>query len=230
MAFATTRWSLVAAAGKDARGALADLVAVYWYPLYAFARRRGADPDRAADLVQGFFAALIEKQFLLAADPARGRFRTFLLTAFQRHAAKEHARATAKKRGGGRRRLSLDLEAGEARYRLEPADTTTPERLYERRWALALLEKVLGDLEADYGRAGKTDLFCELRPFLVAGTPEATREAAALRLGLAPAAFRVALHRLRRRYRRRLEAEVLETLARPEDLADEIRCLMEAVG
>jgi RNA polymerase sigma-70 factor (ECF subfamily) len=186
--------------------------------------------ESAQDLVQGFFAALIEKHFLLAADPERGRFRTFLLTAFKRYAAKEHEKAKAQKRGGDRVRLSLDFEVGERRYHAEPVDDVTPERLYERRWAVALLEKVLGDLQQEYGSRGKSALFVELRPFLVAGTPTASKAEAAARLGLSPEALRVALHRLRRRYRALLEGAILETLTDPADVTDEIRRLMEALG
>lgn len=230
MAFATTRWSLIVQAGHDAPSALSDLIGIYWYPLYAFARRRGAGPEDAQDLVQGFFAALIEKQFLLAADPDRGRFRTFLLTAFKRHAAKEHEKATAKKRGGGRTKLSLDFEDGERRYAHEPVDDTLPERLYERRWAVVLLEKVLRDLEQDYGARDQALLFAELRPFLVAGTPTADRSDVAERLGLSNETLRVALHRLRKRYRALLEAAVLETLTDTGELEGEIRDLMAALA
>ena len=230
MAFATTRWSLVVEAGRDARPALSDLVAIYWYPLYAFARRRGAGVEDAQDLVQGFFAALIEKHFLLAADPERGRFRTFLLTAFKRYAAKEHEKAQAKKRGGDRVHLPLDFTTGEQRYRLEPADDATPERLYERRWALTLLEKVMSDLQADYGRRNESAQFTELRPFLTPGPDAEARQAAAGRLGLTDEAFRVALHRLRRRYRSRLEAEIRETVEGPAEVDGEIRDLMAALA
>ena len=230
MAFATTRWSLIVEAGQDAPSALSDLITIYWYPLYAFARRRGSRADEAQDLVQGFFAALIEKRFLQSADPERGRFRTFLLTAFKRYAAKEYEKSSAQKRGGDRVKLSLDFAVGEERYRLEPADDTTPERLYERRWALALLEKVLGDLEREYGRRDKSELFRELRPFLVAGTPDCAKTDVTERLGLTPEAFRVALHRMRKRYRVLLEAEILETLTNPAEMGDEIRHLMQALA
>ena len=229
MAFATTRWSLVIEAGRDAGSALADLVATYWYPLYAFARRRGTGADEAQDLVQGFFAALIEKRFLLAADPERGRFRTFLLTAFKRYAATEWERRRAHKRGGDRLHVSLDFEAGEARYRLEPTDDLTPERLYARRFALTLLQRVMDDLRREYGRREESERFEELCPYLPGGPP-GDRAAAAARLGLTPEAFRVALHRLRGRYRRHLEAAIRETVADPADVAAEIRDLLDALA
>lgn len=230
MAFATTRWSLVVEAGRDAESALAELVAAYWYPLYAFARHRGAKAEESQDLVQGFFTALIEKRFLHAADPARGRFRTFLLTAFKRFAAKEWEKAHAKKRGGDVTTIPLDFDEGEARYRLEPADDVTPERLYERRWALTLLQHVMDDLRADYGRREQSALFEELRPFLTARAAAEARAAVAERLGLTPEAFRVALHRLRQRYGRHLEAAIRETVVDPADVAAEIRDLMEALA
>ena len=145
--FATTRWSLIAAAGQgsspEAHEALATLCRVYWYPLYAYARRRLPSAEDAQDLTQEFFARLLEKDYLQAADPQRGKFRSFLLTAFKRFLAKEQDRASAQKRGGGRSPLSLDFQAGERQYQLEPTDHATPERLYERRWALTLLDQVL---------------------------------------------------------------------------------------
>ena len=230
MGFATTRWSLVVQAGRDAGQALGELIEGYWYPLYAYARRYGLDAATAADRVQGFFAALIEKDFLLAADPARGRFRTFLLTAFKRHAAKEDEKAAARKRGGDRRKLSLDFEDGEARYQLEPFHDLTPERLFERRFALELLDRVMKGLGAEYAEREQSDLLEALRPFLVRSvSPEAKAEAAE-RLGMTKTALRVALHRLRSRYRMRLEAEIRETVSDPAEVEDEIHRLMDAVS
>jgi RNA polymerase sigma-70 factor (ECF subfamily) len=188
------------------------------------------DFHTAQDVVQGFFAALIEKRFLDAADPERGRFRTFLLTAFKRYASKERVKEQAKKRGGDRVQLSLDFEAGEERYRLEPQDEMTPERLYERGWALALLEKVLRCLEREYGARDDAASFAELRVFLVPGVDADAKVRAAERLGLTQQAFRVALHRLRKRYRQRIEAEILETVAGPEEVTGEIQHLMEALS
>src|SRR5688572_19911422 len=142
--FHTTHWSLVVAAanpsGQESKTALADLCQAYWYPLYAFLRRRGNSTEDAADLTQGFFATLLEKGYLADADPDRGRFRSFLLTAVARFATKEHDRAAALKRGGGQRHLSLDFGEGERRYQREPADNWSPERIFERRWALTLLD------------------------------------------------------------------------------------------
>src|SRR5205823_135798 len=148
--FATTRWSMVLAAGKgespDAGAALASLCQTYWYPLYAFVRRLGHQPADAQDLTQEFFARLLEKQYLRAADPERGRFRSFLLSAVKHFLSKERDRATARKRGGGRKELPLDFEAGESRYSLEPTHEVTAEKIYERRWALTLLDQVFARL------------------------------------------------------------------------------------
>jgi RNA polymerase sigma-70 factor (ECF subfamily) len=225
--FATTRWSVVvAAAGSDpakARAALSDLAAVYWYPLYADARRRGAASADAADLVQGFFAALLEKDWVAAADPGRGRFRAFLLTAFRRFAGHERERERAQKRGGGAV-LSLDVAAAESRLSIEPADTRTPEREFERRFAFALLARVLERVRAE--RPGDVDLL----PF-VGGPGEAKpyAEIAAAR-GTTEGAVKVAVHRLRERWRSAVRAEVRETVADEADVDDEIRCLMDVVA
>ncbi len=228
--FRTTRWSLVVAAGaaegSGGRAALETLCRDSWFPLYAFARRGGAAPADAADLVQGFFADLLEREGIAAADPERGRFRTFLLAAFRHHASKEREKARAAKRGGGAV-LSLDFADGESRYLAEPVDDRTPERIYERRWALALLDRVLGDLEADYA-GDRAPLFRTLRPWLAGGDPPSHAEAAAA-LGLSEGAVKVALHRLRRRYRDLLRAAIAETVATPEEVEDEIRHLLGAV-
>ncbi len=232
MAFRTTRWSLVVAAGKRSPSALAVLLEAYWYPLYAFARRSGHDEHASADLVQGFFAVLLEKDYLRDADRERGRFRTFLLTSFRHHASKERARATAKKRGGGRTILSLDLPVGEERYRREargPAED--PERLYERKWALEVLERAEQRVAAEHARPDRRALLDALRPFLAGGaSAPAARQEAADRVGLSPAAFRVALHRLRGSMRDALRREIADTVADPREVDDEIRHLMEVVG
>src|SRR5262249_24764402 len=164
--FASTRWSLVLAAGQrgspESEEALATLCAVYWYPLYAYARRQLARVEDAQDLTQAFFAQLLEKAYLQAADPGRGKFRSFLLTAFKHFLTKERDRAHAQKRGGDRRFVPLDFEAGERRYTFEPTDYSTPETLYERRWALTLLEQTLARLRQEYAGAGEEVLFDSL--------------------------------------------------------------------
>jgi RNA polymerase sigma-70 factor (ECF subfamily) len=226
--FATTRWSIVVRAGgptgPDARAALETLCATYWYPLYAYARRRGQARHGAEDLVQGFFATLLERGSVAAADPQRGRFRAFLLTAFQRFAANEHERAAARKRGGGAKTLSIDFDDGESRFATEPSHDMTPEREFERRFALALLARVLARVKRD--RPGDADLLA-----YVGGTGEARpyAEIAAAR-GSTEDAVKVAVHRLRGRYRDCLRAEIRETVAADADVDDEIRHLLEVVG
>jgi RNA polymerase sigma-70 factor (ECF subfamily) len=189
----------VVAAGKpdtdNAKSALATLCETYWYPVYRFVRRRGYSADDAQDCTQEFFAALLEKDYVRAADRERGRFRTVLLTAVSRFLSKQKDRTRATKRGGGRRILSIDLKAGEGRYQLEPVDRWTPELIYERSWALALLERVLARLGGRYAEQGKSELFNRLKPFLaVAGLP-ATNACLASELNLSEGALKVAIHR-----------------------------------
>jgi RNA polymerase sigma factor (sigma-70 family) len=231
--FATTRWSLVVAAGAtggspEAREALETLCGACWFPLYAFARRTGAAREEAEDLVQGFFALLLEKGWLRQADRERGRFRTFLLAAFRHHAAHERDRGRAQKRGGGARLLSLDFAAGETRYLSEPAVDETPERLYERRWALALLDRALEGLRASYA-GDRAAVFEALRPHLTGGEPPSLAETGAA-IGLSEGATKVALHRLRRRYRDVLRATIAETVADPGEVDDEIHHLLAALA
>lgn len=232
-AFHTTRWSLVVAAGaepsEDARRALATLCRQYWYPLYAFTRRQGTPEHEAQDQTQDFFATLLEKGYLGAADRERGRFRTFLLTAFRRHVSKLRERAGAKKRGGDRTVLSLDFEAGEQRYRNEPVDDLTPERVFERRWVLTLLSWVLARLRDECAGEGKLALFDAARPFLGSGGPVPSHRELAERLHMTPGAVKVAVHRLRVRYRELLRAEIAQTVESDDDVDDEIRHLMTAL-
>ena len=203
---------------------MAELCRIYWYPLYAFIRRRGHGAQDAEDLTQEFFARLLDKHFLAAADREKGRFRTFLLVAVKRFLANEYDRAQAQKRAGGQRIVPLDGLEPEARYHLEPADTMTPERLFEQQWALTLLEQVLARLQAEMTAAGKAALFESMKGHL-AGTREETYAATAARLGLSEGAVKVAVHRLRRRYRDLLQEEIAHTVAGPEDIEEEIRYL-----
>jgi RNA polymerase sigma factor (sigma-70 family) len=233
--FHTTHWSVVLAArGEDtavSRDALSQLCGTYWYPLYAYARRRGLRTEEAEDGVQGFFASFLQKGWAGAADPERGRFRTWLLTAFRRHLGHERDRARAVKRGGDRTILRLDFDDGERRYSLEPAHVDTPERLFDRRWALTVLDRALAGLREEMRRAGREDRLDALRSFLpgAAEEPIAHREAAE-RLGITENAAKVAVHRLRTRYRDRLRAEIAETVARPEDVDPEIQDLLRALA
>ncbi len=231
--FATTRWSIVVAAGAAAdtegRAALESLCRSYWYPLYAFERRGGTPAADAQDLVQGFFAELLEKDYLRQADRERGRFRTFLLAAFRHFASKEREKARALKRGGGRKALPLDFEDGESRYLLEPADERTPERIYERRWALTLLDETLDRLRTEHDVAGRADLFEALRGTLSGGETAPYADLGA-RLGMSEGAVKVAVHRLRKRYREVLRSLIAETVAEPGDVDDEIRHLLDALA
>jgi RNA polymerase sigma-70 factor (ECF subfamily) len=231
--FRTTQWSVVVAAGaRDAaaRDALSTLCATYWYPLYAYARRRGDDRDRAADSVQGFFAALLEKGWVEDADAARGRFRAFLLTAFQRFRGRERTRAAAAKRGGGRAVLSLDFDDGESRLAAEAGPETDPERAFERRWALTVLARAVERTRREFAAAGKAELFDALGPFVGAeggGRPYAE---VAARLGTTEGAIKVAVHRLRARHRENVRAEIRDTVADESHIEDEIRRLMDALS
>jgi RNA polymerase sigma-70 factor (ECF subfamily) len=231
--FATTHWSIVLGAGGDNASAARSLEVLcrrYWYPLYAFVRRQIGDVEEARDLTQAFFVRLIEKKVVSRADPERGRFRSFLLGALKNFLANEHDRKTARKRGGTHIHWSLDLEAGESRFNLEPAHHETPERIFDRDWALRLLELVVTRLRQEFGDAGQSERFEKLQAFLQ-GKPEAAAYAsAAASLNMTEEATRQAVHRLRKRYRELLRAEVADTVATAEDVEAEIRGLFEAVG
>ena len=237
--FATTRWSLVLQAkdkaAPQAAGALADLCRAYWYPLYVFVRKRSRDGHEAQDLTQSFFARLLEKDFLDDVTPERGRFRAFLLAAIKHFVANEWDRERAEKRGGDRRHLSLDAsafdwESGESRFLTEPSHDLTAERLFERQWALALLDRVLGRLRDEHAAAGKLAQFEVLQPFLSLDRETANYAEASRELNTTEAAARVAAHRLRKRYRSLLRDEIAQTVASPEDVDDEIRHLFEALA
>lgn len=232
--FVTTQWSAVLSAGRNdtthAGDALARLCQAYWFPLYAYARRRGFSPHDAQDLTQGFFARLLEKQSLAAADPARGRFRSFLLTAMNHFITDEWHHARAQKRGAGQSVLSLDLAAAEQRYDLEPADDATPDRIFDRQWALAVLGQVLDRLETEYRREGRAELFSALKQTL-AGTRESQPYAElAAGLAMSEGAIKVAVHRLRKRYRELLRAEIAGTVESDSDAKAEMDHLFKALA
>lgn len=231
--FATTRWSVVCAAGREdsaARTALASLCETYWYPLYAFLRRRGCSREEAEDVTQAFFARLLERGWVRSADRDRGRFRTFLLTALSRFLGKERDKERATKRGGNRVRLSLDFEAGEHRYQLEPVEEQTPDRLFERRWAMTVLDRVLIRLEDEHAddpaRAAK---FAALKPLMTAATDAAPYATVAATLGMTEAAVKVAVHRLRKRYKELLHDEVSQTVSDPAAIEQELADLRSAL-
>jgi RNA polymerase sigma-70 factor (ECF subfamily) len=231
--FATTHWSLVLAARDRAEpgagDALADLCSLYWYPLYAYVRRRGHGADDAHDLTQEFFARLLATDFLAGVDRGKGKFRAYLLAACNHFLANERDRVRAQKRGGGRPVLSLDAADAEGRYRAEPAGGLTPEQLFERRWALALLGEVMARLRAEYEAKGKGRIFDRLRGFLVGEKGAGYREAGD-ELGLSEGAVKVAVHRLRQRYRELLREEIGRTVTTPEEIDQEIGALFAALG
>jgi RNA polymerase sigma factor (sigma-70 family) len=231
--FATTRWSLVAAArdpsAPDARQALADLCGLYWYPVYAYVRRREHDHHRALDLTQGFFARLLEKHDLASADRARGRFRSFLLAACQHYLVNQHDHETARKRGGGRAHVPLPFGDAAGRFASEPAHSDTPEKEFDRRWALELLARAVDGLRAEYAESGRAKLFDALKECLTGGAG-VNHAGLAEQLGMTAGAVKVAIHRLRQRYRDRLRALIAETVASPDEVDEEIRDLFAALG
>jgi RNA polymerase sigma-70 factor (ECF subfamily) len=231
--FANTRWSLVAAAGQgespEAVDALATLCRLYWYPLYAYARRRIGNPHDAQDATQSFFAQLLDKKYLHDVDRARGKFRSFLITAFSHFLSKEHDKASTQKRGGGRNHLPLDFQKGEEQYRFEPADQETPEAIFERRWALTLLQQTLKQLREEFCSAGKEKVFDCLKETLTGDDLSRSYSQIAEELGSSEAAVKVAVHRLRRRYQELLRAEIAQTVTKTEEIDDELCNLFAAV-
>ncbi len=201
--FVTTRWTMVLSAGRKSsphsERALAELCQTYWYPLYAFVRRQGKTKEDAEDLVQTFFARFLEKNYLEGLAAERGKFRAFLLASLKHFLANEWDRAQAQKRGGGAEHLSLNWQNADERFHLDPPDPTNPERLFDREWALALLDRVIARLAAECARDGKADLFTQAKGFLTVGSPAIPYGEAAKQLGVDEGALRVAVHRLRKR-------------------------------
>jgi len=233
-AFHTTHWSVVLAAtrGNDdrAREALARLCQIYWYPLYAYIRRQGYSAHDAQDLTQAFFARLLERDTLVSASRELGRFRTFILTALKRFLVSEWRHARAQKRGGGFELLSLDWAAAEQRFDLEPASYASPDKLFEKQWALAVLSDVLKHLEAEYRTAGKSELFAALQPTLMGRRESQPYAELASMLGSTESAMKVAVHRLRKRYRELMRREIAETLDDPKDVEAELRYLFQVLA
>jgi len=232
--FVTTQWSVVLAAARSdttqAQAALEKLCRTYWYPLYAYVRRRGHAAPDAQDLTQAFFARLLARHWVGDADRERGRFRTFLLTAMSRFLADEWDKARAQKRGGGVAHVPIQLDTAETRYGHEPADHGTPEQGYERRWALTLLETVLQRLRAEYEHAGKGELFAGLNASLVGGREAQPYAELAAKLDMNEGAVKVAVHRLRQRYRKLLRSEIAETMAATEDVDQELHHLFAVLA
>lgn len=229
--FPTTRWSRVIAAGDraapEAHDALAELCTAYWFPVYAFIRRKGNDAESSLDLAQGYFARLLESRALAAADPGKGRFRAFLRADVAFFLADVRDRDAALKRGGGIRFVPLDAEG---LYAAEPADTMTPERLFDRAWALGLLAAVIDRLRGEYAGAGKSSVFEALKGVLDGDLRAAPYAELAHRLGTTEGAIQVAAHRLRRRYRDLVREAIAATVADPSEVEDEIHALLAALG
>ena len=232
--FATTRWSLVLAAGREpttgSRAAFSELCELYWSPIYAFARRQGYEVHEAEDLTQAFFTRLLEKHVVQAADPQRGRFRSFLLASFKNFVANERDREHAQKRGSGQVIVGLDFESAEARYSAEPVETLTPDAVFERQWALGVLDRVLVHLRDECRQAGKVELFDQVRDLLGGDRGPGGYAAIARSLGTTEGAVKVNVHRLRRRYGDLLRASIEATVSDPSEVDDEIAYLMAAIS
>jgi RNA polymerase sigma factor (sigma-70 family) len=225
--FPTTRWTLVVTAGephrKEASSALVSLCENYWYPLYAYLRRCGYPADQAQDLTQGFFVRVLEGRYLDRADPEKGRFRSFILTSLKFFVADEGDRDRAQKRGGGMVE-SLEFSSGEERYQREPAHDETPERIFERRWALSVLDRVVEKLRNEFVHHGRPEHFERLKVFLL-GQSDAPYATLAREMNTSEGALKVAIHRLRKRYRDLLRQEVADTVANPVEVESELRFL-----
>jgi RNA polymerase sigma factor (sigma-70 family) len=225
--FPTTRWTLVFAAGdphrKEARSALVSLCENYWYPLYAYLRRRGYPADQAQDLTQEFFLRILEGRYLDRADPKKGRFRSFLLTSLKFFVADEGDRERAQKRGGGVL-VPLEFLSGEERYQREPAHDETPEGIFERRWALSMLDRVVERLRNEFVHHGRAEHFERLKMFLL-GQSDAPYAALAREMNTSEGALKVAIHRLRKRYRDLFRQEIADTVADPAEVESELRYL-----
>jgi RNA polymerase sigma-70 factor (ECF subfamily) len=232
--FATTHWSVVLAAGEgiseSSRRALEQLCDAYWYPIYAYVRRKGHGPDDAQDLTQEFFAQLIAKKHLRLADHTKGKFRSFLLATLHYFLAREWCRAHRQKRGGQFRFVSLDHHIPDEDYHFEPADADTPDRKFQRQWALTVLKQAMNALESECALGGKAKLFQEVKHLLSGERDGETYTAIGLRLLMSESAVRVAVHRLRQRYGELLRAEIAQTLECGGDVEEELKYLLRALS
>jgi RNA polymerase sigma-70 factor (ECF subfamily) len=228
--FPSTHWSLVVRAGApdspQARAALDELCAAYWYPVYVFVRRQRNDPDRALDLTQAFFARLFEKGVLATVEKGKGRFRSFMRVVCKNFLIDEIRRAKA---NPAAKAISIDAHDAESRYQFEPADLMTPERLFDRAWAMTLLGRALDSLAREYRERGESELFAALKVVLTQGKKAVSAKSLAAQLNTTESAVNTAIHRLRTRYRKCLEAQILATLDNPLELDDEIRSLLDAI-
>jgi RNA polymerase sigma-70 factor (ECF subfamily) len=234
VAFVSTHWSVVLAATQagsmEAEAALGKLCATYWFPLYAFVRRRGYSPEEAEDLTQAFFAQLLEKQRLCGLQRQGGHFRSFLLTCLKNFLSSEWNRAQAQKRGGGVTFLQMGNHTPEDEYRLQLATSDTPETIFERQWALTLLDQVLDRLRTEWTCSHRAGTFERLQPFLLGDSSEGGYAELAVRLQCSEGAARVAAHRLRQRYRQLLQERISETVSSPEEIPEELSHLMSVVA
>lgn len=232
--FATTHWSVVLAAGQSteaqASAALEQVCRAYWYPLYAYLRRDGHTEADAKDLTQGFFAHLLEHQTLNRVAREKGRFRSFLLASLKYYVADQRAHEHRQKRGGGQQLFSLDALTGEERYRLEPKDSRTPDQLFERRYALELLDRVLARLHEEFTDSDQASLFQALQPFLAAKEGGESYAALAARLGRSEEAIKKTVQRMRQRYQQLFREEIAQTVSTPEEVEDELRHLCAVMG
>ena len=232
--FVTTRWTVVLNAGRSgttqAQVALEKLCQTYWYPLYAYVRRQGHSPENAQDLTQEFFAKLIAKHYLGNVDRSKGKFRSFLLASLKHFLANEWDKSHAQKRGGGHAFIALDAQAAESRYHLEPVDTMTANKIYERRWVLTLLDEVLKRVHEEYVADGKAMLFDQLKETLTGERSSIPYAEIGQRLGMTEGAVKVAVHRLRQHYREQVRAEIAETVANPGEVEEELRHLFAVLS
>jgi len=232
--FATTHWSVVLAACSSSspryEESLSSLCQTYWFPLYAYLRKRGYDPHRAEDYIQSFFAQMLEKQYLRKVEPSRGKFRSFLLVALTRFVSGQHDRDRALKRGGGHKTLSIDLELAEGKYALEPASDLSPERIFEKSWALAVLEQTMARLEAEFTGRNKQKLFNCLKVYLGGEADSVPYRNVAVDLDMTEDAVKAAVYRLRRQYRQLLRNEIAQTVTSHEQIDEEIQNLFVAVA
>ncbi|HEU5395527.1 MAG TPA: sigma-70 family RNA polymerase sigma factor [Verrucomicrobiae bacterium] len=230
--FATTHWTVVLAAGRrstpQADSALEQLCRTYWFPLYAYVRRRGYTREDAEDLTQAFFARFLAKNYLGSVSAERGRFRAFLLVSMKHFLANEWNKAQRQKRGGGEKPLSLDWQSADTKFQVAANNGESPDKAFDREWALTLLNRVVENLRRECEADGKGNLFAKLKIFLTTDKDDASPAAMATELGMDQTAVRVAIHRLRKRYRQLLRAEIRNTLSEAGDVAEEMRALFNA--
>ena len=233
--FRTTRWTVVLLSAQSQapgyQAALGELYRIYWYPLYAYVRRRGHAAEEAQDLTQGFFLHLLEHKMLARADPLKGKFRSFLLGSLQNYLSTEAERARCLKRGGGMEFVPLDVQDAEERYRLEPVEALTPEKVFAARWAIALLGQAMSYLQQEYAFEGKAATFEALKPFIdpINGHESRSYEQTAYKLQISVGAVKTLIHRLRKRYSLRLREEIARTVSDPEQVDEEIYALCQAL-